>query len=427
MDSSSLKFSYTSLKSALTLFVKNDQSNLIEESITVIKKQLAGSANPERRELIRAIFATQLFDNTSTIPQKIADSFDLMIRRPVPKINLDGVKEKINNQINTVSSELLNYINSNQKLKSILGSYHNDAKIDMLKLYLKLVNSLYSFDHKTITDRILCSDSMCNTLISLEDELKIFSNKITDEHKGFRKNLYKLFLSRFLEEFACGTFSPFPFVQNDSMESKDSYLDLFSGNFNIKYLDQFLSNKHNTQFLFLDRSKAVKEFYDMVDELTEGEFSKRVKLVTQEFFSDWGESVKESSMETIRGFNIDTFIKAYDEDNFSYNIKGAFEKIDKALKPGGKFIIGLRYNPENQNEEIAINPLLDQNVWLNSLHSTLVNLLTIMIPLAIQKGYVFQIGHTDKDGNFINGKSGKFNMEEFCFIDTELIMIKPKP
>jgi hypothetical protein len=381
---------------------------------------------PDRNTLVQAIHNTNLFPQDSIFPQQIADSFDLMIRRPVPKINLDGVKEKINSQIDTVSSELLNYIKSNEKLNSILGSYDNRNKILILNLYLKLVNTLYSLDYKTIKDRIGCPDLICKTLISLEDELKIFSNKITDEHKGFRKNLYKLFLSRFLKEFACGTFSPFPFVQNDSMESKDSYLDLFSGNFNIKYLDQFLSNKHNTQFLFLDRSKAVKEFYDMVDEITEGEFGKRVKLVTQEFFSDWGESVKESSMETIRGFNIDTYIKAFDEEKFSDNLKRAFEKIDKALKPGGKFIIGLRYNPENQNEEIAINPLPHQNVWLNSLHAALVNLLTIMIPLANQKGYVFQIGHTDKDGNFIKGKSGKFDEEKLCFVETELIMIKPK-
>jgi hypothetical protein len=85
MSSKLLPFSYDNLRHALATFLRQS-ANLanVNQSVDAIKKELNDSTNPTRRELIRAIFATKLFENTSIIPQQIADSFDLMIRRDVP-------------------------------------------------------------------------------------------------------------------------------------------------------------------------------------------------------------------------------------------------------------------------------------------------------------------------------------------------------
>jgi hypothetical protein len=435
MSSKLQPFSYDNLRHALGTILRQS-ANLanVNHSVDAIKKKLNDSTNPTRRELIRAIFATKLFENTSTIPQQIADSFDLMIRRDVPSFTRAKLKEKLNET--QIQQDLYNYVIKNLRLKKILGEDPNQV-IAILNAYINIVFRTRDLESETLIKNFFCdTDDLYDKVRALEEELKIFSGVINEEHRDFIKNLFKLFLVGFLKIWETKSLQPLSSVQNSSDIEQKPYLDLCSGALNIKYLDQLLSADHSRQFLFLDKSQAITVFYDTVDELTEGEFGKRVRLVNQDICSDWTNSIQAGSVGTIRASNIFSFIvKNPTLDECKQKIRQLFLNINKALAPGGKFIMCLRHNPESTSQDISIDEILeptrDYGLKMHEGYDPLKQeisifhyLLLLLEKLATEACYTFKVGHTDSSGNFIECKTA--STKDILNAETELIMIKPK-
>jgi hypothetical protein len=435
MSSKLPPFNIENLRHALVTFSRQSpDSEAISYACQVIQSQLPPA--PDRDTLVQAIHNTKLFPQDSNLPQKIADSFDLMIRRDVPSFTRAKLKEKLNER--HIQYDLFNYVLRNPRFRGILGSNPIHV-IRTLYDYINIVLKTFDLEFKNVETKFKVDKPLFDKVKELDSELKIFSGEINEEHLDFIKNLFKLFLVGFLRLWETKSLQPLSSVQDSPDIDRKPYLDLCSGALNIKYLDQLLSADHSRQFLFLDKSQAVKVFYDTVNELTKGRFEQRVRLVTQDIFLDWSKSIPAGSVGTIRASNIfSTVYKTANNDPLKYPIlaQQIFSNINQALAPGGKFIMCFRHNSESQSQPISIDEIFDpKKDYGLTMHKGLdlqsgsayieYILLMIIKNLANQAGYTFKVGHTDSSGQFIENKSGHCNGDSG--FDTEFVMIKPKP
>jgi hypothetical protein len=203
-----------------------------------------------------------------------------------------------------------------------------------------------------------------------------------------------------------------------------------SGIHPIRHISSFMSQAHDREIILTDTSKPVKQLYEIVDELTEGEFSKRVKLLNEDIFN-LQDHLKSKSIGTIRLSNVVTFMHNSFRDLDSKQCKTKIHDFVSALfdllKPVGKIILCLRHLPDSQSQDISIDNLLNPRAvhqFANFQYpSDNYVFFKLLYDRAQQLDYKIKVGHTDLEGNFIENRSGF--RKGYTRRATELVLIKP--
>jgi len=226
------------------------------------------------------------------------------------------------------------------------------------------------------------------------------------------------------------------------------YLDILSGHYPFFYLSSMLASDHNRSFILLDKSTVIKDFWNIVNELTEGNLYERVKFVHKDIY-DENLDIQQGTIGTVRLSNVPIFLfprSSVNDPTVSVRIQSLWNRFDQLLKPGGKIILGLRPLDNFQTQPITVDDLKEVNdnfkrcfeyfrgcVKLTSkiqgqLDYNCTSPITLFIfsflKFALNEGYVIKIGHTNEEGNFVENKTG-FDNEKITR-DTELVLIKPR-
>jgi hypothetical protein len=279
-----------------------------------------------------------------------------------------------------------------------------------------------------------------NQFNDLENHFKIFSGEDINE-KEARKNLLKFCLTLIIKQEIDFAFNIECFGHLvDPDNNSAPYLDLMSGSHPIRHISSFMSPAHDRQIILTDTSKAVKQLYEIVNELTDEEFFKRVQLLNEDIFN-LKDHLEPNSVGTIRLSNVVSFmpsdLKFSDFSNFSLKANNLVSNLMGLLKPGGKIVFCLRHLDDSNSQNISIGDLVSPK--LNHRFDLYEDVLTYKAPItncphynffkilydkAKQLGYEIKVGHTDVQGNFIENKSG-FSNASTCRA-TELVLIKPR-
>ncbi|MCE2928881.1 MAG: hypothetical protein LW817_04535 [Candidatus Caenarcaniphilales bacterium] len=424
-------FNFDNLRFALAAFrqLPAESQEIIENAIAITREGDSRSNFANAEQLRNAIRKASVFSEDSRFPDVIANAFDFVIRRPV-SLDKNKLKARIEALLNQMKETGLkinpdDFPISFQALKQdpilisrLLRTYTASALISPNFEILVQV-TLEKLSKDSLFDPI-GRESIKESLAELEEKLKIVSGDET-ELKTTRDQLLKLLALESLKKTYQKDSDHLSMLHDEDLANDAPYLDLLSGYLATYFMPNFLSTEHDRKFLLVDKSHVVKRFYEIVDEICENVFSQRVTLI-QKDFRDFDQGLEANSIGTIRMSNISSFLShdIFEGDNF-------FDRLDKLLMPGGKMIYLIRHkenssskdidvpkliaNPEQYDFSICKKGLLDFGLVMNLLQG------------AYTKGYTAQIGHFDKMGNFIEGKSGYFDK---ATVPTELILRKAK-
>ncbi|MEY3370057.1 MAG: hypothetical protein RLZZ361_727 [Cyanobacteriota bacterium] len=427
------QFNLTNLQLALAIFTKKspDDSDVIESLIGVTRYSPRANGNFESsRELINAIHQANIFPEGSQLPEQIADAFDWVIRRPVRTYSPQDLLKKLESKFESFYLDLIQHLENNKDKFPLIGNNQDSYYLPQkLITYVKLCLVSPSLDD--IRHRCSQYGISFDQFNELEKHFKIFSGEDIIENEA-RKNLLKFYLKSTIKEQIDFDFNVECFGHLvDPDNNSAPYLDLMSGSHPIRHISSFMSPAHGRQIILTDKSKAVKQLYEIVDELTDGEFFKRVKLLNEDIFN-LQVHLKPNSIGTIRLSNVVSFMPReliYGEINeFDNKASKLVSNLMGLLKPGGKIVFCLRHLDNSNSQDISIDNLLNPgsvhqfiNFKPNSPNHVFFK---ILYDKAKQLGYEIKVGHTDLEGNFIENKSG-FS-EGYNYRATELVLIKPR-
>lgn len=405
-----------------------------------------------REELINAIHKAEIFPADSPLPQQIADAFDWVIRRPAYNFNLSSLVSYMENNHAKAPDEILHHIfqNPHQFTNLLIASLNSDFFEMQKKIFSKLVDYVHlCFRHSSIEflQREISQNEKGisqEVFNELESEFGFFNDTPSRDHNA-RMNLLKLLILS--HAYASEKISRCFEQIKDPDHPNSPYLDILSGHYPFFYLSSMLASDHNRSFILLDKSSVIRDFWNIVNELTEGNLYERVKFVHKDIY-DYNLGIQQGTIGTVRLSNVPIFLfprSRVNDPTVPVKIQSLWDRFDQLLKPGGKIILGLRPLDDSQTQPITVDDLKQANEnfmscfkyfrsYVNSTSNTQGQLdyncnspITLFIfsflKFALNKGYVIKIGHTNQEGNFVENETG-FDNEKITR-DTELVLIKP--